>query len=163
MSDAGRIRGVSHMTLTPSPELNPDGSSPNQPSLVAVAAAAFGASIQLWGYGLALLGSALGLFVALWRDQPHPAWQGALAALTILTLPLLVLGLVLASPASFEAGRARRSLNPLVALPFVTLLFSNLYHAQIDPWWPALPAGLAALVVLPLAWGVRSAPGVASP
>jgi hypothetical protein len=151
------------MTLTPSPELSPDGSSQDQPSLVAVASAAFGAGVQWWGYGLALIGGALGLLVALWHDQPHPAWQGALAALTILTIPLLVLGLVLYSPASFEVGRARRGINGLVGLPFVALLFSNLYHAQIDPYWPALPAALAALVVLPLAWSIRSAPDVSSP
>jgi hypothetical protein len=151
------------MTLTPSPELSPNGPSQGQPSLVSVASAAFGASIQWWGYGLSVLGGALGLFVALWRDQPHPAWQGALAAVAILTIPLLVLGLVLASPVSFEVGRARRSLNGLVGLPFVALLFSNLFHAQIDPWWPALPGALAALVVLPLVWSLRTAPGLSSP
>jgi hypothetical protein len=75
----------------------------------------------------------------------------------------VVLALVLASPASFEVGRLRRGVNGLVALPFVALLFSNLYHAQIDPYWPALPAVLAIVVVLPLAWNVRSAPGVANP
>ena len=74
-----------------------------------------------------------------------------------------MLALLLLSPASFEAGRTRRTVNGLVALPFVALLFSNLYHAQIDPYWPALPAALAALVALPLAWSVRNAPGVASP
>ena len=151
------------MTLTPSPELSPDGSSSSQPSLIATASAAFGVSIQWWGYGLAVIGGALGLFVGIWHDQPHPAWQGALAAVTILTIPLLVLGLVLYSPASFEVGRARRSVNGLIALPFVALLFSNLYHAQIDPYWPALPAALAALVVLPLAWSIRRTPGVSSP
>jgi hypothetical protein len=151
------------MTVSPSPGLSPDGSSPDQPSLLAVASAAFAASIKWWGYGLSIIGGALGLFVALWHDRPHPLWLGALAAVLILTIPLVVLGLVLASPASFEVGRTRRGLNPLVALPFVALLFSNLYHAQIDPFWPALPAVLAVVVVLPLAWSVRNAPRVASP
>jgi len=151
------------MTMSPSPGLSPDGSSPDQPSLVAVASAAFGASIKWWGYGLAIVGGALGLFVALWRDNPHPLWQGVLAPIAMLTIPLVVLALVLASPASFEVGRIRRGVNGLVALPFAALLFSNLYHAQIDPYWPALPAALAIVVVLPLAWNVRRAPGVASP
>ena len=137
------------MTMSLAPGLSPDGSSPDQPSLVAVASAAFGASIQWWGYGLSLVGGALGLCVALWRDNPHPLWQGALAAIAMLTIPLVVLALVLASPASFEVGRLRRGVNGLVALPFVALLFSNLYHAQIDPYWPALPAVLA-IVVSPL-------------
>ena len=57
----------------------------------------------------------------------------------------------------------RRGVNGLIALPFVALLFSNLYHAQIDPYWPALPGALAIVVVLPLAWSVRSTPGVARP
>jgi len=152
------------MTLTPSPGLNPDGASPGSPSIVTVAAAAFGGSIRWWGYGLAIIGGVLGLFVALWRDGPHPVWQGALAAMVILTIPLVVLAMVLASPASFESGGgARRGVNGLIALPFVALLFSNLYHAQIDPYWPALPAALAAVVVLPLAWNIRNAPGLASP
>ncbi len=151
------------MTMSPAPGLSPDGSSPGQPSLVAVASAAFGASVKWWGYGLSIFGGALGLFVALWRDNPHPPWQGALAAVVMLTIPLVVLAMVLSSPASFEVGRARRTINGLVALPFVALLFSNLYHAQIDPYWPALPAALAVLVVLPLAWNVRNAPGVARP
>jgi len=151
------------MTMSPSPGLSPDGASPDQPSLVAVASAAFGASIKWWGYGLSIVGGALGLFVALWRDNPHPLWQGALAAIAMLTIPLVVLAMVLASPGSFEVGRVRRTVNGLVALPFVALLFSNLYHAQIDPYWPALPAALAILVVLPLAWNVRNAPGVSSP
>jgi hypothetical protein len=150
------------MTMSPAPGLSPDGSSPDQPSLATVAAA-FGASIKWWGYGLSIIGGALGLFVALWRDNPHPLWQGALAAILMLTIPLVVLALVLSSPASFEVGRVRRGINGLVALPFAALLLSNLYHAQIDPYWPALPAALAVVVVLPLAWNVRNAPGVASP
>jgi hypothetical protein len=151
------------MTLSPSPGLSPDGSSPEQPSLVSVASAAFGTSIKWWGYGLSMVGGAFGLFVALWHEKPHPQWQGALAALVMLTIPLVVLGLVLSSPASFEVGRSRRGVNGMIALPFMALLFSNLYHAQIDPFWPALPAALAAVVVLPLAWGVRNAPGLSNP
>ena len=150
------------MTLTPSPELSPDGASPASPSIVA--AAAFGGSTKWWGYGLSIVGGAFGLFVALWRDGAHPVWQGALAAILMLTIPLIVLAMVLASPASFESGGgARRGVNGLIALPFVALLFSNLYHAQIDPWQPALPAALAAVVVLPLAWNIRNAPGLTSP
>src|SRR5260221_98129 len=99
------------MTFTPSPRLNSNGASPGQSSIVAVASADFGASIKWWGYGLSLVGGAFGLFVALWRDSPHPQWQGALAALVMLTIPLAVLALVLASPASFEIGRIRRGVN----------------------------------------------------
>ena len=151
------------MTLTPSSGLSPDSSQPNTPSLVEVASGAFAGSTKWWGYGLAIAGGVLGLVVAFWRDGHHPAWQGVLASVLVLTIPLVVLGLVLYSPASFETGRARRGVNGLIALPFVALLFSNLYHAQIDPYWPALPGALAAIVVLPLAWNVRNAPGLSSP
>jgi hypothetical protein len=151
------------MTLTPSPGLSPDGSSQASPSIVAVASAAFGASIKWWGYGLSIFGGALGLFVALWREGTHPVWQGALASILMLTIPLIVLAMVLASPTSFESGAVRRGVNGLIIAPFAALMFSNLYHAQIDPYWPALPAALAAVVVLPLAWNIRNAPGLASP
>jgi hypothetical protein len=152
------------MTFTPSPGLSPDSPPPGSPSIVAAASAVFGGSIKWWGYGLSIVGGALGLFVALWRDGGHPVWQGGLAAIAILIIPLIVLAMVLASPASFESGGgARRGVNGLIALPFVALLFSNLYHAQMDPWQPALPAALAAVVVLPLAWNIRNAPGLSSP
>jgi hypothetical protein len=152
------------MTLTPSPGLNPDGAAPGSPSIVTVAAAAFGATISWWGYGLSIIGGAFGLFVALWREGAHPLWQGALASILVLTTPLAVVAMVLASPASFEAGRPpHRGVNGLIILPFAALLFSNLYHAQINPWQPAVPAVLAAVVVLPLAWNIRNAPGLASP
>jgi hypothetical protein len=151
------------MTLSPSSDLDPDRSQPSGPPLVTVASAAFGASIKWLGYGLAVLGGVLGFVVAIWRDTPHPAWQGELAAILTLTIPLAVLSLVLYSPASFTTSRARGGVNGLIVLPFAALLFQNLFHAQIDPYWPALPAGLAILVVLPLAWSIRSAPGVTSP
>jgi hypothetical protein len=96
------------MTFTPSPGLSPDSPPPGSPSIVAVATAAFGASIKWWGYGLSVVGGGLGLFVTLWRDGPHPVWQGALAAIAVLTIPLVVLAMVLASPASFESGGGAR-------------------------------------------------------
>ena len=151
------------MAFSPSSGLNPDSSGPDSPSIVTVASAAFGGSIKWWGYGLSIVGGVLGLFVVFWRDGVHPLWQGVLASVLMLTIPLVVLSLVLAAPGSFESGRVRRGVNGLIALPFMSLLFSNLYHAQIDPYWPALPGALAAIVVLPLAWNIRSAPGVSSP
>jgi hypothetical protein len=72
------------MTFSSPSGLDPDRSPLGGTPLVAIASAAFGASIKWWGYGLSILGGVLGFVVAIWRDRPHPAWQGEAA--TILTL-----------------------------------------------------------------------------
>jgi len=116
--------------------------------------------ITRWvGYGLALGGFALGLY-----DWLRPS---ILAAAFLLMVPLALLALIIGSPASFETTYRRwngkRGINGLVVFPFVGMIFPNIYHAQLNPLLPLVPAGVAAVVLAPLAWLAMSRPGVASP
>ena len=43
------------------------------------------------------------------------------------------------------------------------MIFPNLFHAQLNPLLPVVPAAAAAVVFAPLAWLAMSRPGVASP
>jgi hypothetical protein len=123
-----------------------------------VAGGAADPRITRWvGYGLAFGAFALGIY-----DLVRP---NILAAAFLLMLPLALLALVVGSPASFETSyRGRKTaITGLVVLPFVAMVFSNLYHAQLNPLLPVVPAAAAAVVFAPLAWLAMSRPGVVSP
>jgi hypothetical protein len=54
---------------------------------------------------------------------------------------------------------------PLAVLGFsvLPLYLANLYHAQINSWWPLVPAGLAAVAVLAAVWGAKERAPLAAP
>jgi hypothetical protein len=96
--------------------------------------------ITRWvGYGLALGSFALGIY-----DLIHPS---ILAAAFLLMVPLALLALIIGSPTSFETTyrrqNAKRGIGGLVVFPFVAMIFPNIYHAQLNPLLPAVPAAAA--------------------
>ena len=91
-------------------------------------------------------------------------WPARLLAAVMLVIPLVVLGVVLAAPASFETGTGKgRILNGSLMLPFAALLIVNTYDAQINPWWPLIPGAFAGVAVMIAAWKVKDQPGVTNP
>ncbi len=113
-------------------------------------------AIRVGGYGLVVLSLVL-LVSHLVRPGP---WTAAL----LLLAPLALLMLVIGSPASFEhTARGRRVINGLLFLPFMWPLMINLRHAQVDPWFPLIPAVVLAIGILAASWSARTTPGLKSP
>jgi hypothetical protein len=145
------------MSSSYSAEAQPAG-GPGFGHVLLAAGSAADPRITRWvGYGLAFGGFALGIY-----DWLRPS---ILAAAFLLMVPLALLALIVGSPASFETSyRGRKTaITGLVVLPFVAVVFSNLYHAQLNPFLPVVPAAAAAVVFAPLAWLAMSRPGVVSP
>jgi hypothetical protein len=139
------------------PQAQPAQEAPGLGGALPAAVGAADPGLVRWvGYGLAFGSMALGIY-----DMLHPS---IMAAAFLLTIPLALLALVVSSPASFEVSYrgARRAINGLVAAPFVAMIFPNLFHAQLNPLLPVVPAAAAAVVFAPLAWLAMSRPGVAS-
>jgi hypothetical protein len=110
------------------------------------------------GYALAALPVVLAIPQVL---RPSPWLTSAL-----LLCPLAVLALALYAPAAFEVTQRRtkrRSINVLLGFSVLPLYLANLYHAQINPWWPLVPAGLAAVAVLAAVWGAKERAPLAAP
>ena len=111
------------------------------------------------GYGLTLASVVLAIY-----EMLRPS---IMATAFLLCLPAAVLALVIGSPTSFEVrswrNGGRRIINGALAFPFMALIFPNIFRSQLDPSLPLVPAGLAAVVIMPLAWMARSRPGVAAP
>ena len=113
-------------------------------------------AIRVGGYGLVAV--SLGL-LALCLLKPSP-WAAGL----LLLAPVAVLMMVIGSPAPFEhAVRGRRAINGLLFLPFMWPLVINLRQAQVDPWFPLIPAAVLAIGILAASWSARKTPGLASP
>jgi hypothetical protein len=135
---------------------DPPLGSPNAPNVIDSAVGVLNPMvIRVLGYGLSVAGFGLGIY-----QMFRPS---RLTVVALLVIPLVVLAAVLLSPPSFETGRRRRQINGLVGLSFMGLFLANTFHAQINPWWPLIPAAIGAVVVLDLAWGAKDRHDLASP
>jgi hypothetical protein len=145
------------MSSSLSAEAQPTGGPGFRDVLMAAGSATDPRTTRWIGYGLAFGAFALGIY-----DLFRPS---ILAAAFLLMIPLALLALIVGSPASFETSyRGRKAaISGLVVLPFVAMVFSNLYHAQLNPLLPLVPAAAAAVVFAPLAWLAMSRPAVVSP
>ncbi len=120
--------------------------------------AAINSTTMRWiGYALALAGFLLGL-----ADLAHPS---LLLAEILLVAPAVILALVLSSPASFEVAYSggRVQINVVLGLPILMLFMVNLFHAQIDPLQPLIPAAVGAVIGLAAGAYAVTTPGVAGP
>ncbi len=126
--------------------------------LAAKPAAAVNSTALRWiGYALALAGFLLGL-----ADLAHPS---LLLAEILLVAPAVILALVLSSPASFEVAYrgSQVQINVVLGLPILMLFMVNLFHAQIDPLQPLIPAAVGAVIGLAAGAYAVTTPGVAGP
>ena len=104
------------------------------------------------GYGLAIAGTIAPIY-----DRFHPSVE---CTALVLALPLVVAAMVMQSPVSFEIpimrmGAKSRTLNLALVFPFAFLLAPNLFHAQIDPLWPLIPAAVTGMAAAAAAWTLR--------
>ena len=147
------------------PSAQDDWSEPADMEGLKTAAAAVGGghdslAIEWSGYGLAAVACALAFY-----DLYQPS---VIVAAVLLALPLAVMALLLQSPASFEVYSSRwrsstRTVNLILAVPFGCLLLPNIFHAQVDPLWPAIPAAVTGLAMLATAWTLKARKQLESP
>jgi len=117
-------------------------------------------AIRWGGYGVAVFASALAFY-----DLYQPS---LIVAAVLIVAPLVVMAVLLQSPASFEVTSYRwRSRGPMVnfilAAPFGLLLLPNSFHAQVDPAWPLIPGTVTGLAMLAAAWSLKARQQLANP
>jgi len=76
-------------------------------------------------------------------------WPSFLGAVALLATPIAIVIMAARWPDSFiiqTRGGPRPGIPYALAMPIAAMLCANLFHAQIDPWWPLIPAAILACV-----------------